>query len=226
MAIASPTRPAKPSSGARARQDNNSWFPLKVLNAGDQRRAAHRDAVLDTTLYIYNTAFGFNVGDQLRRGDERHRRRLQGDRSRPPYASARHAERARGQLRGVRLACLLQAGGPRSRATRAPSGSASIELQLDGAANRHGGVLRSNMKYVGPLLPDGTTNPKKPNSGSTASLINNPDGASGLNSGVINYINKFSDAALQEPRTRSASCSTSRFATSSISAPRPSTPPA
>ena len=69
----------------------------------------------------------------------------------------------------------------------------AISYTLDNAQTRDGGVLRSNMKYVGPTLPDGTTNSAK-EYGTDGIFINNPAGATnGLNSGIINYINKFSE---------------------------------
>jgi Tfp pilus tip-associated adhesin PilY1 len=60
----------------------------------------------------------------------------------------------------------------------------------DSSQSRDGGVLRANMKYVGPLLPDGSANPKK-EYGTDGILLVNPEGASEGNSGVINYTNKF-----------------------------------
>ena len=68
------------------------------------------------------------------------------------------------------------------------------QLQHRRLGHRDGGVLRSNMKYVGPTLPDGTTNPVagfrlRRHAGEQPGRRHG-----GLNSGVINYINKFSDA--------------------------------
>src|SRR4029079_17483855 len=71
----------------------------------------------------------------------------------------------------------------------------AISYSTDGSSNRHGGVLRSNMKYVGPTLPDGSTN-SAAEFRIDGTLVNNPDGASGgLHRRRINYINKFSEAA-------------------------------
>ncbi|MFK8027722.1 MAG: PilC/PilY family type IV pilus protein [Gammaproteobacteria bacterium] len=60
----------------------------------------------------------------------------------------------------------------------------------DNSNSRQGGVLRSNMKYVGPELGTGINNPNKEYN-DDGLFITNPDGASAGNSGVINYINKF-----------------------------------
>ncbi|WP_158269637.1 pilus assembly protein [Desulfonatronum sp. SC1] len=66
---------------------------------------------------------------------------------------------------------------------------------LDNSTSRHGGVLRSNMKFVGPVLPDGTDNTKK-EYGTDGILINDPEGLAGTggvsHSGIINYINMHS----------------------------------
>jgi len=81
-----------------------------------------------------------------------------------------------------------------------------------GAANnvreRDGGVLREKMKWVGPVIPNGLkyhdasndvvtcstaigcSNPEK-EVNTDGTFVNNPDGASTGNSGLINYLNKF-----------------------------------
>jgi type IV pilus assembly protein PilY1 len=61
---------------------------------------------------------------------------------------------------------------------------------LESVREREGGVLRANMKYIGPKLPDGTDNTKK-EYGEDGFYITNPESASEGNSGVINYLNKF-----------------------------------
>ncbi len=55
---------------------------------------------------------------------------------------------------------------------------------------RSGGVLRSNMKYVGPYLPGGAAN-SAAEFGTDGILIANPEGAAEGQSGVIGYLNKF-----------------------------------
>jgi type IV pilus assembly protein PilY1 len=67
----------------------------------------------------------------------------------------------------------------------------AISYTLDNSPTRDGGVLRSNMKYVGPTLPDGTTNSAKEYG--TDGIFINPPLINGLHSGIINYINKFSE---------------------------------
>ncbi len=76
----------------------------------------------------------------------------------------------------------------------------------DNSHTRQGGVLRSNMKSVGPELGTGETNTKKEYSDDGLMIID-PDGSSpsvgvdtapyGFNSGVINYVNNFAVVAGQ-----------------------------
>ncbi len=70
---------------------------------------------------------------------------------------------------------------------------------LDNSQGRDGGVLRANMKYVGPKMPDGSGNlVDNPNKefGTDGIFIDDPDnlaGSGGVDySGVINYVNRFS----------------------------------
>lgn len=178
----------------RARKtDNDSWFPIKYVNSGTNVAPNTVTPYTDSTLYFYNTAFGFNVGTdfaQTRAGS--------GSGFKASFTTA------------VRVCSSTPTGindtncvsyGTYSK----PEGSiqrnaltkrfGAISYSTDGSNDRHGGVLRSNMKYVGPRLPNGTTN-SVAEFRTDGTLVDNPDGATGgLNSGVINYINKFSDAA-------------------------------
>ncbi len=74
----------------RARKtDNDSWFPIKYVNSGTNVAPNTVTPYSDATLYFYNTAFGFNVGTTFDEATQRQRHRLQGRRSRQPYASVR-----------------------------------------------------------------------------------------------------------------------------------------
>ncbi len=66
----------------------------------------------------------------------------------------------------------------------------------DNSHTRQGGVLRSNMKFVGPEIGTGEANTLK-EYGEDGLLITNPESASSGNSGVINYVNKFAVLAGQ-----------------------------
>jgi type IV pilus assembly protein PilY1 len=178
----------------RARKtDNDSWFPIKYLNSGTNVAPNTVTPYSDSTLYFYNTTFGFNVATS--------------------FDGARNGSGA-GYMASFTTAVQVCSSTPSGLADNncvsygsysKPEGAiqrnartkrfGAISYSTDGSSNRHGGVLRSNMKYVGPTLPNGSTN-SVAEFRTDGTLVDNPDGASGgLNSGVINYINKFSDAA-------------------------------
>src|SRR6185295_11190885 len=178
----------------RARKtDNDSWFPIKYANSSTNVAPDTVTPYSDATLYFYNTTFGFNVAtsfDDARSGS--------GTGFNASFTTAVQVCSATpaGLDDGncVSYGSYSKPEGAIQRNARTKRFGA-ISYSTDGSSNRHGGVLRSNMKYVGPTLPDGSTN-SAAEFRTDGTLVNNPDGASGgLNSGVINYINKFSDAA-------------------------------
>ena len=72
---------------------------------------------------------------------------------------------------------------------------AAMGYLLESVREREGGVLRANMKYVGPKLPDGSANPKA-EYGEDGMFVVDPDNQKPLDadvqySGVINYLNRF-----------------------------------
>ncbi|MEP7243378.1 MAG: PilC/PilY family type IV pilus protein [Gammaproteobacteria bacterium] len=176
----------------RARKENNnSWFPRKVLNSGINVAPSTVTPFADSTVFVHNTSYGFNIGSNF------------------AAATSGSGGGFLGSFNVSVKVCDATAGNETncvpygSTAYYKPEGliqnNASVKrfavtsYTFDNTPERDGGVLRSNMKYVGPKLPDGTANTKK-EYGTDGLLIDNPDGASGgLNSGVINYINKFSD---------------------------------
>lgn len=179
----------------RARKHtSNSWFPRKVVNSTINVAPSSVMPFSDSTIFIHNTDFGMNLGTT--------------------FASATGGSPNRGSFQikvkvcdsaiGLEPNCVAYNNGAyykpegliQRHANQKRFGLTSYTL--DNTQSRDGGVLRSKMKYVGPTRPiaggGGTqANPVK-EYGTDGILINNPDGASGgLNSGVINYINKFSD---------------------------------
>lgn len=179
----------------RARKTNNdSWFPTKAIGSGVTGSVASNTVTPYnvTRLYIHNTDWGFHVGTSYsatRSG------------SGTGYtASFTAAVRVCHSATGITPESNCVAYGSYYKPEGLIQGNATskrfgiLSYTLDNSESRHGGVLRSNMKYVGPTLPDGSTNSAR-EYGTDGLLISNPDGAAGgLNSGVINYINKFSDA--------------------------------
>jgi Tfp pilus tip-associated adhesin PilY1 len=93
-------------------------------------------------------------------------------------------------------------------ATTMRFGLMSYAMTNNATMTLDGGILRSNMKWIRPTIPygvlyhdsggkvvtcataGGCDNPEK-EINSDGTFVDNPDGASGLNSGIINYINKF-----------------------------------
>ena len=175
----------------RARNSGNtSWFPRKALGSSFNVAPSTVTPYADTTLYIHNTddtrfqlgtTFAYATGSDPNRG--------------PFDVAVKVCDAAV----GLESNCVAYGASPsvyykpegliQKNASSKRFGA--ISYTLDNSPTRDGGVLRSNMKYVGPTLPDGTTNSAK-EYGTDGIFINNPAGATnGLNSGIINYINKY-----------------------------------
>jgi len=189
-----------------------SWFPVKVINSTLNVAPNTVTPYTNSTLYIENSpptsttsgrvgAFKMNVGTT--------------------YASATSTTPDIGSFNiNVKLCdtstnkeanCTAYTTGgttyykPEGQLQKSADSKrfALTSYTADNAAGRQGGVLRSNMKYVGPQKPDGSggmiANTAK-EFGTDGLLIDDPEASakgglntSNLNSGIINYINKFSD---------------------------------
>jgi type IV pilus assembly protein PilY1 len=178
----------------RARKhDNNDWFPIKALDSSYNVSPSKVTPFSDSTLFIYNTDFGVQFGTS----------RSEAKGSSPRYGPYNVQVKVCDQKQGIEANCVAYGGGTYFKPEGLIQKNANIRrfaltsYTFDTSPDRHGGVLRSNMKYVGPTRPKGggglEANPGA-EWGTDGLLIDNPDGASGgLNSGVVNYINKFSD---------------------------------
>ena len=178
----------------RARKENNdSWFPHKLLNSTYNVLPSTVTPFSDPDIFIYNTDWGINVGT------------TRGGTQNGPFNI------------DVKVCVAVTDAGRESNCVAYTSGAttyykpegllqenadkmrfALTSYTFDNLETRDGGVLRSKMKYIGPTRPasTGTGTETNPNAefGIDGLFINNPDVASGgLNSGVINYVNKFSD---------------------------------
>jgi type IV pilus assembly protein PilY1 len=172
----------------RARkQNNNSWFPHKAIGTGIGPGSVSPDTVTPfskANIFIENTDFGFKAGTSRGASDLGTfnvdvRVCQQSDRLESNCKSYGTYYKPEG---------LVQKNADKMR-------FAVTSYSFDNDKDRDGGVLRSNMKYVGPTYtdPSGTVVNAKKEFGSDGLLIDNPDDATGGdNSGVINYINKFS----------------------------------
>ncbi len=174
------------------KHSSSSWFPPKRISSSDNVTPSTVTPWTNSTVYIENTADGIQFGSS---------------------SGSSNLEAASLNIKvcdssvGLESNCIEYTDGstyykPEGLIQRNADSMrfAVTSYSLDGDNTRDGGILRANMKYVGQTKPDG--------SGGTASntaaeitagglLVSNPNPsdatASGVsNSGVINYINKFS----------------------------------
>ncbi len=182
----------------RSRKTNNdNWFPRKVLDASVNVAPSTVTPFTDGTIWIHNTDFGMDVGTT--------------------FASATSGSPDRGSFnidvkvcdsaQGLEKNCVAYGGGSYYKPEGLIQQNANqmrfgvMAYTLDNTKTRDGGVLRSNMKYIGSTynVPGtGSVANAKKEYGTDGLLINDPDGVGGgLNSGVINYINQFSQPGLK-----------------------------
>lgn len=178
----------------RARKEHqDNWYPIKAVGSSVNVSTSTVTPYSNSLLFIYNTDFGVQLGTSYSNARG----------SSPTYGPFDVALVVCDPNQGVEPNCVSYGNGgyfkPEGLVQRNADTKrfAVTSYTFDSDNSRHGGVLRSNMKYVGPTRPKaggGTeANPNK-EWGTNGLLVNNPDGASGgLNSGVINYLNKFSD---------------------------------
>ncbi|MFH0727569.1 MAG: PilC/PilY family type IV pilus protein [Pseudomonadota bacterium] len=158
----------------------DSWYPVKMIKTGNNVAPNTVTPYGDSTIYIYNHGYQFDIGTSW--GGHENAQNLN---VRVLVCNA---------TQGLEDNCtnyddyykpegLIQNNAHRMR-------FAVMAYLLDNSQSRNGGVLRANMKYVGPFLPDGTVNPIK-EYGTDGIFIVNPESATEGKSGVINYTNKF-----------------------------------
>jgi len=178
----------------RARkQDNNNWFPRKLVHFAHNVSPSSVTPWSDSKIYIHNNDFSIKFGTTFN-GNEK--------------GTFDAQVRVCDQSVGLEENCIPYDSG----AYYKPEGliqenADSMRFAVTSYSNTNGqtingGVLRSNMKYIGPTMPDGSGNTiTNPNAeiltDGTLNLNPNPAdaSASGVSqSGVIPYLNKFSDA--------------------------------
>lgn len=174
------------------KQNNDDWFPHKLISPSQNVPTSTVTPWGESEIYIYNTDFGVKFGTS-RGGDEKGTYNVKikvCDQSQgleancAPYDSGNY----------FKPEGLVQKNADHMRfAVTSYSNTNTREMD--------GGVLRSNMKYVGTSMPDGSGNTiPNPNAeilvDGTFDINPNPSdaSASGVSqSGVIPYMNKFSD---------------------------------
>lgn len=157
----------------------HSWYPVKMLSSTRNVVPSTVTPYSDTKLYIYNHGYQIDVGTSWG-GHEKvqnyYARAKVCDPSQPEANCTEYGTYSKPEG-------LIQNNADHMR-------FALMGYLNDNSQFRDGGVLRSNMKYVGPYLPDGTANTAA-EYGTDGIFITNPAGASEGQSGVINYLNKF-----------------------------------
>tara|TARA_R110002167_G_scaffold138768_9_gene326104 strand:- start:1529 stop:5380 length:3852 start_codon:yes stop_codon:yes gene_type:complete len=174
------------------KHNNDNWFPIKYLGAAHDVNVAPSNVgpwTSESEVYITNTDWGIQFGTS-RGGDQLGSFNLKVQVCNSAVGLESNCKRYGSYYKPEGLV--------QKNANNMRFAATSFSLNT----NADGGVLRSNMKYVGPNMPDGNggliANPLA-EFDSGGLLLNNPNAsdatASGVsNSGVINYLNKFSDA--------------------------------
>jgi type IV pilus assembly protein PilY1 len=175
------------------KQNNNSWFPRKLISAAHNVAPSTVTPWADSEIYIHNNSFGIKFGTSFN-GNEK--------------GTFDSQVRLCDQSIGLEENCVPYDSGAYYKPEGLVQENAdSMRFAVTSYSNTSGngidgGVLRSNMKYIGANMPDGSGNTiANPNAeilpdGTLELNSNSADAtASGVSqSGVIPYLNKFSDA--------------------------------
>ncbi len=158
----------------------HSWYPYKKVTASKNVAPSTVTPYSDGTIYIYNHGYQFNVGTSA--GGSQKASNL--------YVRVKVCDPSK----GLEDNC-VDYGGYYKPDGLIQNKADKLRFALmgyskDSSRDRDGGILRANMKYVGPKQPDGTDNPIK-EFGTDGIFITNPEGAAEGVSGVIMYLNKF-----------------------------------
>ncbi len=161
----------------------HGWYPYKAISASSPYNNVAPSTVTpysDSTIFIYNHGYQFDIGTSA--GGHQLAQNLN--------VRVKVCDPSEG-LEDNCVSCgnyykpegLIQNKADKMR-------FALMGYARDNDQSRDGGVLRSNMKYVGPKLPDGTDNTRK-EFGTDGIFIIDPENATEGQSGVISYLNKF-----------------------------------
>ncbi|MBW2072778.1 MAG: hypothetical protein JRI89_16210, partial [Deltaproteobacteria bacterium] len=164
----------------------HSWYPIKYLSSSDNVDPSTVTPFSSSEIFIYNHGYQFDVGTERNGASHMDSHNL--------AQNLNVRVKVCDPSQGLEENCVDYGGyyKPEGLIQRNASKMrfALMGYALDNTHARDGGVLRANMKYVGPTLPDGTANTKK-EYGTDGIFIANPEGAPEGQSGVINYLNKF-----------------------------------
>ncbi|WP_394752086.1 pilus assembly protein [Crenothrix sp.] len=176
------------------KQNNDDWFPYKLITAAKNVAPSTVTPWSDSKIFIYNTDFGVKFS-AARSGNEK---------------GVMNVDiKVCDKNKSLESNCVAYGAGAYYKPEGLVQKNADhIRFGITSYTNTDGngidgGVLRSNIKYVGALKPNGSggvvDNPNKEiKADGTLELNSNPGDAtsSGVTkSGVIPYINKFSDVS-------------------------------
>lgn len=170
----------------------HSWYPHKRLNAGENVAPSSVTPYSDATIYFRNHGTQLNVGTSKNGTEKASNLNV---RVQVCVAAQGLEDNCRAYGSNYKPEGLMQKNSSFMR-------FAVMSYLRDGTKDRDGGVLRTNMKYVGPNMPNPLggvmANPNKEWDGTTGIqlTITDPDGLAALDadinySGAINYINGF-----------------------------------
>jgi type IV pilus assembly protein PilY1 len=171
---------------------HNVW-QVKVLSSTYNVAPSTVTPYSDSTLYIYNHGYEFSLHDACcsksgyLAGDDK----VAG----PFYARVKVCD----PTQGLEENCIEYGGYYKPEGLMQKNADkmrfAAMGYLLESVREREGGVLRANMKYIGPKLPDGSNNTKQ-EFDEDGIFIVDPDNMKPTDSdvqysGVINYLNRF-----------------------------------
>lgn len=170
----------------------SNWFPQKKLDASDNVAPSSVTPYSNSTLYFKNHGIQFDVGTSVTGSQVASNINV---RVEVCNSTAGLEDNCEPYGSNYKPEGLIQKNASAMR-------FAVMSYLLDSSESRDGGVLRTNMKYVGPTMPDPDggvmPNPNKEWHATTGIQlsITDPDGLAALDtdidfSGAINYINGF-----------------------------------
>ncbi len=171
-------------------RNGHSWYPVKKIDASINVAPSTVTPYSDPTIYITSYDYRIKLGSSAGASDIANNITVA---AKVCDSSAGLEENCQPYGSNYKPEGLIQENALRMR-------FAVMSYLNDSSPDRDGGVLRANMKYVGPLMPSTTgglmTNAETEWNESSGVFVVNPNpvdaAASGVaNSGVINYINKF-----------------------------------
>ncbi len=164
----------------------HNWYPIKYLNAADNVAPNTVTPSTEASIYIYNHGYQFDIGTQ--------RDGAGAALSLDEYQDLNVRVKVCDPTEGLEDNCVDYGGYYKSEGLIQKNSDrmrfALMSYSRDNTHGRDGGVLRSNMKYVGPKMPSGVDNPDK-EWDIDGFIIDDPEANPAGNSGILNYLNKF-----------------------------------